>query len=141
RVERLELEAGERVLTGSGAVEALSGGGWGIGAEGTLTGLDACAGIEEGAEMLRETGSRLEGESDSGFTDISIAEARLTTEAGKARFEGSVANGEEGFAVTGEAAAEITDLRPLGEIAGQQMAGSGTLELSSLRYDDRGGEA
>ncbi len=141
RIERLELEAGEMVLTGSGAVEALSGGGWGIGAEGTLTGLDAIAGIEEGAEMLRETGWRLEGESDSGFTDISIAEALLTTKAGKARFEGSVANGEEGFAVTGEAAAEITDLRPLGEIAGQQMAGSGTLELSSLRYDDRGGEA
>lgn len=141
RIERLELQAGDVTLTGSGAVEALAAGRWGIDAEGRLTGLDAIAGIEEGGELLRETGWQIEGESDGGFTDISIAEALLTTDAGMARFEGSVTNGEEGFAVTGEAKAEVTDLRPIGDIAGQKMAGSGTLKLSSLRYDDGGGKA
>lgn len=139
-IERLNATAGALALTGSGMVEALAQTRWALDAEGTLTGLGRVAGLED-ATLPDAAGWQIKGDTDSGFTQVSIGEAVLKTEAGTARFSGEMTNDEEGFAIAGEGQAEIADLAPLGEIAGQRMAGSGRLAVSGLRYDETGGEA
>ncbi|MEP2829715.1 translocation/assembly module TamB domain-containing protein [Parvibaculum sp.] len=140
RLEMLRVDAGDLSVTGSGMADALAGGRWGIEAEGTATGLGKIAGLDN-ERLLETAGWRLTGDTDTGFTQIAIADAQMLTEAGVATFTGEVTNDDNGFGVSGEGHADITDLRPLGEIAGQRMEGTGTLDVSSFRYGEDGGAA
>jgi translocation and assembly module TamB len=140
RLDMLRVEAGGLTVNGTGQADALTGGRWGIEAEGTATGLGEITGLDN-ERLLETVGWRLTGDTDTGFTQIAIADARAVTEAGTASFSGDVTIGEDGFGISGEGHADITDLRPLGEIAGQRMEGTGTLDISSFHYGDDGGEA
>lgn len=140
QIEMLNAEAGALALTGSGMVVTPAQARWALDAEGTLTGLGRVAGLEDAA-LLDAAGWRVKGETDSGFTQVSIGEAVLKTEVGIARFSGEMTDDEDGFAIAGEGRAEITDLAPLGEMAGQRMTGKGMLTLSDLRYGETGGTA
>lgn len=141
QIEMLRAEAGALALTGSGMVDAAGEARrWTIDAEGTLTGLGRVAGLED-ATLLDVAGWQIKGDTDSGFTQVSIGEALLKVEAGAARFTGEMTDGEEGFSIAGAGQAEIADLAPFGEIIGQRMAGTGRFAMSGLRYDESGGEA
>lgn len=139
-LEMLRAEAGPLVLTGSGMADAAGEARWTIDAEGTLTGLGALLDIET-RNLLETVGWRLKGETDDGLTEATIDEAAVKTEAGVARLTGEMTNGEEGFAISGEGQAEITDLAPLGELAGQRLNGTAALAVSNLHYDEEGGKA
>ncbi|GMV63158.1 MAG: hypothetical protein AMXMBFR74_23260 [Parvibaculum sp.] len=139
-IEMLNAEAGALALTGSGMVEAPAQARWTLDAEGTLTGLGRVAGLED-ASLLDAAGWQIKGDTDSGFTQVSIGEAVLKTEVGIARFSGEMTDGEDGFAIAGDGRAEITDLAPLGEMAGQRLTGKGMLTVAGLRYDETGGAA
>ncbi|ABS62006.1 protein of unknown function DUF490 [Parvibaculum lavamentivorans DS-1] len=136
-LETMTAEAGELRLAGAATARQLTADQYGIEAEGTLSGLDRLLDAED-AELLATAGWRIRGDVDSGFTAVTIDEAEVTTAAGTAQFSGALSLGDV-FSVSGEGGAEISDLRPLGDLLGQPLRGTATLSLSDFTLEGETG--
>jgi|GEM_PF-1296182 translocation and assembly module TamB len=131
------LEAGDMALTGTVRAGTRFDGGYDVKGEGRFQGLDRL--VELDAEtFLKEVGWRIDGQSNASFDSFEIGEAAVETAAGDVSFSGQ-ARTAEGFTLTGRGAAEITDLRPVGEILGQPMRGTARLTFDGIALEDGAG--
>src|SRR5690606_6030345 len=114
-----ELEAGDLALTGKMRAGARFDGGYDLKGEGRLAGADRL--VELDAEtFLKDVGWRIDGRSNADFDAFEIGEAAVMTEAGDVSFAGEAVL-QDGFTLSGSGEANITDLRPVGDILGQPM--------------------
>lgn len=127
------LEAGSLTLTGAATIAPQRFGGWHLESEGRLAGADRIAGLEAD-NFLKEVGWRAAGSTNADFDAFNIAEARLITDAGEVHFSGNAATGEDGFSLSGDGEADIADLRPVGEIAGQALQGTAKIAFSGVSF-------
>ncbi len=112
-------------------------GGYDVKGEGRFQGLDQL--VELDAEtFLNEVGWRIDGRSNAALDRFEIGEAAVATAAGDVSFSGE-ATTAGGFTLTGSGAAEITDLRPVGEILGQPMRGTAKLAFDDIALEDGAG--
>ncbi|PKQ01665.1 MAG: hypothetical protein CVT73_22250, partial [Alphaproteobacteria bacterium HGW-Alphaproteobacteria-12] len=135
KLDGLTVETGDLTLTGGATARQRGDGGFGLDGEGTLAGLDRMLGAGTG-DVLAAIGWRIKGETNAGLTRADFEEAEVTTRAGVARFTASASMEAGKFAVSGDGAAEISDLAPLGELAGQKMRGSARVALSGFAFED-----
>lgn len=127
------LEAGPLLLTGLADIAPQRFGGWHLDSEGRLAGADRVAGLEDDT-FLKELGWRAAGSTNADFNVFNIEDARITTDAGEVSFSGNATNGEDGFSLSGDGEADLTDLRPLGAIAGQPMQGSAKIDFAGVSF-------
>lgn len=127
------LEAGPLALTGAAMIAPQRLGGWNLESEGSLSGADRIAGIEADT-FLKEVRWRAVGSANAALDAFNIAEARLMTEAGDLHFSGNAATGENGLILSGDGAADITDLRPVSALAGQSLQGTAELSFSGVSF-------
>ena len=132
RADIASLEAGELAATGSVTATSRTGG-YALQGTGELTGAHHLVSPEAEA-LLARAGWRIEGTVNDAFDAAEIAEAEVTTSAGVARFTGALSFAEE-FALTGEGSADISDLRPVGKLLGQPMAGTASLAFSDVSLE------
>ncbi|MBO6633253.1 translocation/assembly module TamB domain-containing protein [Parvibaculum sp.] len=136
-VDVAALEAGELALTGTVRVAERFDRGYDIKGEGRFQGLDRL--VELDAEtFLKEVGWRIDGRSNAELDSFEIGEAAVETKAGDVSFSGAAMT-TDGFALTGEGRAEITDLQPVGDILGQPMRGTARLAFDDIALDGGAG--
>lgn len=133
------LEAGALTLTGEAQAATKVLGGWRVTGEGRLAGLDDLLDIVDG-NLFSDFGWEVALDANSGIDVFEISEAIVTTEAGVLRVSGSARIGE-GFSFSGEGSAEISDLRPVGEILGQPMRGTAQLIFADISLAGDAGAA
>src|SRR5690606_26538000 len=127
------LEAGPFALSGAASIAPQRLGGWNLESEGRLSGADRIAGLEADT-FLKEIRWRAVGSANTALDAFNIAEARLVTDAGEVHFSGNAATGENGFILSGDGEADITDLRPVAELAGQSLQGTAKLTFSGVSF-------
>ena len=127
------LEAGPLALSGAASIAPQRLGGWNLESEGRLSGADRIAGLEADT-FLKEIRWRAVGSANTALDAFNIAEARIVTDAGEVHFSGNAATGENGFILSGDGEADITDLRPVAELAGQSLQGTAKLTFSGVSF-------
>lgn len=132
------FEAGLLSLTGEAHATPKTPGGWRVTGEGRLAGLGALLDIE--SDLLADIGWQVAADANDNLDMFEIADALVTTDAGIIRIAGSAAAGED-FSFSGEGSAEISDLRPVGEILGQPMQGVASLGFADISFAGDAGAA
>lgn len=132
------LEVGLLSLMGEAQATPKTAGGWRLTGEGRLAGLGALLDVE--GDLLAEMGWQVTADANDDLDMFEIAEALVTTDAGHIRIAGSAASGED-FSFSGEGSAEISDLRPVGEILGQPMQGIAALRFADISFAGDAGAA
>lgn len=132
------LEAGLLTLTGEAQATPKTLGGWRVAGEGRLAGLSAL--LDVGGNLLADIGWQVAADANNDLDMIEITEALVMTDAGHIRIAGNAATREE-FSFSGEGSAEISDLRPVGEILGQPILGTAALSFADISFAGEAGAA
>lgn len=135
KLNDLTVETGDLTLTGGATARRLGDGGFGVDGKGRLAGLDRMLGEGTG-DVLAAIGWKIKGETNAGLTRADFEDAEVTTRAGVARFTAKASMEAGILAVSGDGAAEISDLAPLGDLTGQKMRGTASVALSSFAFED-----
>ena len=136
KLDNIALAAGELRLEGSAAIaNASSAVPHDLKAQGTLAGLDRLLDAP-GNAALTPLAWRIGAKLDMRANIARIAEAAISTPAGEIRLSGEAAL--DGSTAKGKAEAAISDLAPLGALAGQKLAGEAKITLSPFALDPAG---
>ena len=133
----MEANAGDLTFTGDvGTDAAATAGLTDIEGKGTIEGLDTLAG-KKGNALLDRMGWQLAAMADTSKMQADIKEFILSAPGNTLRFKGNVALAD-GVSVDGEAHGALTDLKPVGGLTGQRLAGQMKLDVSPLKLNPDG---
>ncbi len=136
-LREIDVTAGALALTGDiETAGAAKGGVADIKGSGTIRGLDKLAGAD-GNSFLDAMDWRLAAKADMDRMQADIGEFALASQDNELRFAGQVALAD-GLSVDGEAHGALADLKPIGELAGQPLAGQVKLDIAPLTLDPDG---
>lgn len=138
-IDIARLEAGELALTGTVRAGPRFDNGFDVKGEGRFKGADRLVELDT-KTFLKDVGWRIDGRSNAAVDAFEIGEAAVATEAGDVIFSGTAAI-EDGFTLSGEGRAEITDLRPVGDMLDQPMRGTAMLTFANIALDGGAGGA